>query len=449
MEFVTSLRGSFDPAKPSLFELLSEHQLNALLPPTIRYLLTLLTHRYPRYLLRLANSFDEVYALLSLLVERHYLLTRAGSFTEHFYGLKREKSLAAEIPRASASSPDIVREALALRTGDIYKNLAVMVGIPYLKRKLDEHYEIDAPRALLGAAYNAPPPSTAPFREKLSYYYRLFLRKVYPSLNAAYYLSLLGFNLAYLFDNTKYHSPFMWLINTRIRRMTGADYAAIEASLSSSPSSGSGSSPTSRARNYYTKLLTALSLVLPTSIFALKFLEWWYASDFAKQLSKKSAEALDLPPPVAPGVETNPSKILKAVTSPPPPAKPENEKENQEEEEEEEIDEEEQERKLKESAPIAATSLLPILTVPAPKGPEAADLCPICEGEIVTAAACQTGIVYCYACIHKWLTGTHARQEKFMSERDRVGKWESGEGRCAVTGRRVLGGTEGLRRIMV
>ena len=28
------------------------------------------------------------------------------------------------------------------------------------------------------------------------------------------------------------------------------------------------------------------------------------------------------------------------------------------------------------------------------------------------------------------------------------GKWESGKGRCAVTGRRVLGGTDGLRRVM-
>lgn len=31
----------------------------------------------------------------------------------------------------------------------------------------------------------------------------------------------------------------------------------------------------------------------------------------------------------------------------------------------------------------------------------------------------------------------------------RVGKWESGQGRDAVTGRRVLGGTGGLRRVMV
>ena len=31
----------------------------------------------------------------------------------------------------------------------------------------------------------------------------------------------------------------------------------------------------------------------------------------------------------------------------------------------------------------------------------------------------------------------------------REGKWESGKGRCAVTGRRLLGGTNGLRRVMV
>lgn len=34
-------------------------------------------------------------------------------------------------------------------------------------------------------------------------------------------------------------------------------------------------------------------------------------------------------------------------------------------------------------------------------------------------------------------------------ERGRLGRWESGKGRCAVTGRRVLGGTDGLRRVMV
>lgn len=93
---------------------------------------------------------------------------------------------------------------------------------------------------------------------------------------------------------------------------------------------------------------------------------------------------------------------------------------------------------------MAASSLLPIYTVPPPAD---SARCPICGDGVATATACQTGVVYCYACIHKWLAGTHPRQEAFMA--DKAGRWESGEGRCAVTGRRVLGGTEGLRRIMV
>ena len=34
-------------------------------------------------------------------------------------------------------------------------------------------------------------------------------------------------------------------------------------------------------------------------------------------------------------------------------------------------------------------------------------------------------------------------------QKSREGKWESGKGRCAITGRRVLGGTSGLRRVRV
>ena len=102
MEFLTALTGTFDDAKPSLFELLSESQLSALLPPSLRYLLVVATHRHPRYLLRVLNSFDELYALLMLAVERHYLVTHGGGFVENFYGLKREKALpVGEIPRAN------------------------------------------------------------------------------------------------------------------------------------------------------------------------------------------------------------------------------------------------------------------------------------------------------------------------------------------------------------
>ena len=194
--------------------MLSEQQLASLLPPSLRYLLAVATHRYPRYLLRILNNFDELYALLMLLVERHFLRTYGGGFTENFYGLKRERVLrirGAEIPRAQFGAAGQVRETLKLRNSDVWRNLAVMIGLPYLKRKLDESYDIHAAHtSILGPGFQRETlPPNARLKERFLYYYKWFLQKVYPSVNAAYYFSLLVFNLGYLFDGSKYHSPFL------------------------------------------------------------------------------------------------------------------------------------------------------------------------------------------------------------------------------------------------
>ncbi|MCJ1277588.1 ubiquitin-protein ligase peroxin 12 [Puttea exsequens] len=503
MEFMSNIQNGYDDQKPSLFELLSEQQLSALIPPSLRYLLAIATHRHPRYLLQILNSFDKIYVLLMLAVERHYLKTYGGGFTENFYGLKRERVLrikGGEAPRARVGAPDLMRETLQLRERDVWNNLAIMVGLPYLKRKLDESYDIHVPQAtILGPSYNRETfAHNASIRQRILYYFKWFLRKVYPSVNAAYYFSLLVFNLTYLFDNSKYSSPFLWLIGTRIRRLSEADYRAI-AMLESRPaeSSNPGSrpglassifNPSTFASVIYPRLLSSLRILLPTSIFALKFLEWWHASDFARQLSKKATEGLDLPPPVISGLPEKPpplptskkpqgprissqalpptNTVSLASPSPqskppfppdpplvatPTPAKP--------------------------SPPISLTSLLPIHTVSVPTS-ATSSLCPICKHPIQTATSAQTGFVFCYTCIFKWVDGTHDRQIAFMegrrvgeeiwdeendeeSEDDdeaenskevkggREGKWESGKGRCAVTGRRLLGGTNGLRRVMV
>lgn len=426
MEYMSALQGTLDDQKPSLFEVLSEQQLAALIPPSLRYLLAVATHQHPRYLLRILNSFDELHALAMLLIERHFLKTHGGGFTENFYGLKRERALRTEVPRAQIGAPSQVRESLKLSERDIWKNLAVMVGIPYIKCKLDEHYEINAPRALLGSAYTAMPPNPT-IRQRFRHYYHWFLRNIYPSVNAAYYASMLAFNLAYLFDNSKYHSPFMWMIGTRMRRLGEADYKAI-AALSAPKTSRTGAAPGPRSffhpRTIGPRLLSSVSVLLPTSIFALKFLEWWYASDFARQLSKKATEGLELPPPVISGMNSVALGRKKAEVKTSEKSKEAGD--------------------VPENPPIAASSLLPIYTVGLP---ETSDVCPICEAGVETPTACQTGYVYCYTCIHRWVKGQHDKQEEFMKGKE--GKWESGEGRCAVTGRRVLGGTDGLRRVMI
>lgn len=334
----------------------------------------------------------------------------------------------------------------------------MLVGLPYLKRKLDESYDIHAAHSnILGPGYNRDRDGLrdgATIKERLMFYYKWFLRKVYPSVNAAYYFSLLVFNMAYLFDGSKYHSPFLWLIGTRIRRLGEADYKAIE--IATAPrkvgparpgEGGSLFSPRNMARSVYPRLLSSLRILLPTSIFALKFLEWWHASDFARQLSRRAAENIELPPPVLPN----------ALPRPKPSTKTSNEKPSEKQglaEKPKALD-----------PPISASTLLPILTVPYPSA-STSHLCPICSNPIVTPTASPTGFVYCYTCIHRWVEGTHDRQVAFMEgaaafkedeeeegwaqeEGSREGHWESGKGRDAVTGRKVLGGTEGLRRVVV
>ena len=482
-----------------------------LIPPSLRYLLTVATHRHPRYLLRILNSFDEIYALFMLAVERHFLKTYGGGFTENFYGLKRERVLrikGGDAPRARIGASNLMRETLKLRDRDIWNNLAIMVGLPYLKRKLDESYEIHAPQVtILGPSYN--PDSRghdASLRQRIMYYYKWFLRKIYPSLNATYYFSLIIFNLAYLFDNSKYSSPFLWLIGTRIRRLSEADYHAI--ALATEASAKTASRPRTEpgqgasafnlatfASTLYPRLVSSLKILLPASIFALKFLEWWHASDFARQLSKKAIEGLDIPPPVVSGLSIKPSVSsgkaqipasnlrttavnTVSLSSHVPPSHDLN------------IDLQSHSRipsmRKRQTPPISATNNLPIHTVSAPL-PSTLALCPICLHPIQTPTSAQTGYVFCYTCIFKWVDGSHERQTAFMEGKSggdgawddddglgeveddeddsaaekakgevkaktsssREGKWDSGKGRCAVTGRRVLGGTDGLRRIMV
>ena len=437
-----------DELKPSLFELLAEQQLAALLPPTIRYLLTVATQRYPRYLLRVLNSFDEIYALCMVVVEYQCLKSRGGSFTENFYGLKRERALAGglELLRAGSRAPGVVRTQLQLRNGDVWRNLLVLVVMPYAKRKLDAHHEINAPRALLGSAYTRLPPSPT-VRDRVVHFYRWFLLKVYPTARAAYGFVLLAFHLAYLSDRARFHSPLMWLVKTRLRRMGPADYKAIEdatkkAAAAARPASGPlFSSPWGLG----SKLVSSLSLALPASIFALKFLEWWYASDFAKQLSRKASETPGLPPPVVSGM----GEVAERKNAAARQAQMAEDAAGEEDEDDKEHDGMRRKEKPDPAAdatkaPISASSMLPIHTV---LPTEDSGSCPICEDSITTATACQTGLVYCYSCIHRWIEGEHPRQAQFMSGKER--HWESGKGRCAVTGRRVLGGTEGLRRIMV
>jgi 3-deoxy-D-manno-octulosonic-acid transferase len=89
--------GSLDysaASRPSIYELLAADELRGVVQPAFRYVLAVslgrhvvhedeacspthlhqyLAQRYPRYLLRLVNRHEEVYAVVMLLIERHHV----------------------------------------------------------------------------------------------------------------------------------------------------------------------------------------------------------------------------------------------------------------------------------------------------------------------------------------------------------------------------------------
>lgn len=150
----------------------------------------------------------------------------------------------------------------------------------------------------------------------------------YPYINLGYELALLGYNIAYIFDQTPYYRPWLQLMGIDLRRMSASDYVRRRLAWTLSPQRKaqssflevlaspwrrhpySGRSPAlARVLLRYLLLIPRyafemLKIVLPTSIFFFKFLEWWYSSDYAR--SRRGASATATEPPLKPPTALRP-----------------------------------------------------------------------------------------------------------------------------------------------
>ncbi|CAN6664710.1 peroxisome assembly protein 12 [Trichomonascus vanleenenianus] len=395
MDYYSSLNASsLDPDTPTLFELLSAHQLQDLISPSIRYILSFYAQRHPQYLLRLANKYDELYLVLMGLVEYYHLKNWNSSFTEKFYGLKRTRVLNVPGKRTSAHAPQLFESQRRLSKRQVLLSLLFAVGLPYIKEKLDARYDVLKGRYMFRdiesdreAAYE--PGKLAP---RVQYEIDRFILKVYPAVNMGQSLVTLAFYLGFLFSKTSYTSPIDWIIKFKFSRMNQYDYALNDPA----PIDKEDQTPLlQRLARMSTRqgagelkkaLLSGLSYALPTSMFLLKFLEWWYSSDFA-QMSRKM--------PRGPSGD--------------------------------------------EELPVPKTAVKKVDVPEAVKK----GLCPLCHGEITNPTVIETGIVFCYPCIYRYLES----------------KDQKSGGRCPVTGQRLLGcrylsdkdewEIDGLRRLML
>lgn len=348
MDFLSNI-SSIDETRPTLFELIAQDQLRDLLQPAIRYILAFYAERYPRYLLRIANSTDELYAVLMTVVESHFLAQYGGSFTENFYGLKRERATTIrDLSRTNTAAPNILKHGLRLRLRDRIWSIAFLVGVPYLKAKLDEQWEIHGvPDLVLGMQQRRSQETTRDkhFLGRLKKHSISVFKAAYPTVNAAYHLSSLYYSLAYMFRSSNYHSPSFALLQQRMRRLDGNDYRRIE-EVSGKPLTlppNSSLSPLVFLKMLLPRGISALKYILPLGIFFLKFLEWWQSSDFAAQMARNTSSSIELPPPVQPSAE----KTEKYVQD--------------------------------------------------------GRLCRLCGSDIVNPTAIQTGFVFCYVCAYKWV----------------------------------------------
>ncbi|KAI0921289.1 hypothetical protein AcW1_004690 [Taiwanofungus camphoratus] len=291
-----------DPLKPSLFELVAQEQLRDLLQPALKYILSVFAQRYPRYLLRIVNRHEELYATLMFFIERHYLRTQGASFSENFYGLKRRRRPLFETERASAAVPGIFQEE-KVRDQEIWRSLLFLVGLPYLRTKAQEYYEdlgggiqseiIEESQASRQARVLAD--ETASGRLRKVY------KALYPWLNVSLELWLLICNVAYLFDRTPFYRPWLSWVGVDIRRVGIDDLrdAQLSSKLQDMASHPRGLlAALRRVLSRSPRLVVeSFNVILPTIIFFIKFLEWWYSPSSPARALSTSPLGPTVPPP--------------------------------------------------------------------------------------------------------------------------------------------------------
>lgn len=289
----SSQPSSADPLHPSFFELAAQSQLQELIKPAVRYVLAVLAQRNPRYLLRIVNSFDELYALLMAGIETHYLRVWGSSFAENFYGLRRRRRPGLSRSGVGATATAVtVAKSERLRKREIRLSLLFLVGLPYVGAKLEDLWErngggltntanLFGEEASATTRFNDPSITSLPLRQRLASLGMEWFKSSYPYLRTAYQLWLLTYNVRYLFDKTPYWRPWFSLMRIDVRRVGPNDGPRKPLLPTKWPSL------VRQPGRFLAKLLSltpgvtfeALKYALPASIFFFKFLEWWYGAD--------------------------------------------------------------------------------------------------------------------------------------------------------------------------
>lgn len=408
MEYYSSLDASqLDAETPTLFELISANQLEALLSPSLRYILVYYAQRYPQRLLKVTNRFDEINLFFRTFIEWYFIKYWQGSFTENFYGIKRVAQTPLSNSKYNMSKltqlvPSMVEQRRSLSALQMFVSVFEITGVAYISEKLTYRYELLYSKYATNQLNEKEVP---PEQRRKVYLQRKFV-EWYPHLQTAWRLGNLAATLAYLSGASKSPSLLTFLFKMNYSRLNAYDYAKNEPALPNphekvphrvAPPSLSEALLHFVTRNFAKPLWRAVRYLLgtffPLAIFTLKFLEWWNTSEFAQKVAKSQANTLEDTIP--------PASLLK--------------------------------RRFRSGSK-----------------------CPLCKEDISNPAIIETGHVFCYTCIYNYLRDSHKLvQEKLdgelSDETDPESDLDNEEaepiirydvsrgGRCPITGRKLLG----------
>lgn len=152
------------------------------------------------------RRFDELYLLLDLLLQNHFLSHCSASFSENFYGLKR----------VSAGQRLAVR--LGLNRKSHWRSLLLLCLVPYLRAKLE---------ATLARQRDEEDFSIRLAQSRSQRLYRAAVA-AYPYVSSAWQLWAFFHQLLFVFGVARSHSPLLWLARVRLARLSAGDIRDME-----------------------------------------------------------------------------------------------------------------------------------------------------------------------------------------------------------------------------
>ncbi|XP_053299251.1 peroxisome assembly protein 12 [Pleuronectes platessa] len=283
--------------QPSIFEVVAQETLMDALKPALRHALKVLAECSPARFGVLWRRFDELYLLLDLLLQNHFLSHCSASFSENFYGLKR----------VSGGRGFPVR--LGLHRKSHWRSLLLLCLVPYLRAKLE---------ATLAKQRDEEDFSIQLARSRGRRLYRAAVA-AYPYVSSAWQAWVFCQQLLFVFGVSKTHSPLLWLARVRLARLNAQDVRDMELK-SGDTTDLTDKSLVMRAWWVMSQAARGVALSLSTSlsmgVFFLQFLEWWYSSD--NQSTVKTLTSLPAPPPPLHLQEEAPSLSEKLSDGTPP-----------------------------------------------------------------------------------------------------------------------------------